>query len=180
MRSVVVLLVALTSLYGPSAEATLCAHGKKQIVRVRVGACSANESPVPAEDLGQGAITGALPSGVTLRGTFGLDFAASATSEIAEGAISFGLTLASAPTPIVRPVDAVPNEDCPGTAAAPEAAAGKLCLYEATAYNVEFFDVLAGDETPDAASPFGALLFLNALIVPSRAYVDGSWAVTAP
>ena len=192
MRTVLLLLV-LAWAWVPNAEALLCAHGKKKIVRVRTSGCVGNETPVPAEDLGQGPqgepgepgpagpITGTLPSGVTLRGTFGMDFAASTVSDIAETSISFGFTLTSAPQPVIRPVNATPNDDCPGTVTTPEAAPGKLCIYEATASNVESFTPFTGDENTDnAASPFGALLFLNAMNVPGRAFVDGTWAVTAP
>jgi hypothetical protein len=95
-------------------------------------------------------------------------------------AISFGFTLASAPTPVVLSVGDSPTAECPGSVDLPEAAAGTFCIYEGAASNVGSFVVTPASGSPaGSASRFGALLALTAQSILSRAYVHGSWAVTA-
>jgi hypothetical protein len=81
---------------------------------------------------------------------------------------------------VVLSVGASPTTACPGSVSLPEAAADTLCIYQGEASNVGSFVVTPASGSPtDAASRFGALLALTAQSILSRAYVHGSWAVTA-
>ncbi len=73
-----------------------------------------------------------LPSGKTLRGVYsaaGTD-AGQGFQYVASTGISFAFPLPAAPTAHVVGIGQTDPPDCPGTAAAPEAAAGTLCVYE--------------------------------------------------
>jgi hypothetical protein len=131
-----------------------------------------------------GPATGTASSGLTQRGVFNLE-ALEGAGDFFGASISFPLELASAPKPVVVPAGG-PNPDpahCPGTVDAPSAAPGYLCLYDAFAANssgtastnpsVYSIDGQVG------ASPFGAKIETTA-VSTALAYVEGSWAVTAP
>jgi hypothetical protein len=115
-----------------------------------------------------------LPSGETERGVF-----AGESDDAGNGAahtyspISFPIALASAPT--VQVIQGPSSSQCSGTAAAPEAAAGYLCIYVRLASGtVSEFD--PSTATSDAASKWGANL---SVVSNNAAYLYGSWAVTA-
>jgi len=95
--------------------------------------------------------------------------------------ISFGIPLASAPTAHFIFEGETPPAACPGTPAAPKAAPGHLCVYEAVAENIE----LEGLEDPITGATNGtARAFGTSVVGISTAVGDvndyGSWAVTAP
>jgi hypothetical protein len=140
-------------------------------------ACNGAEGP-------PGPITGELPSGVTLKGVWSTLF-----EDTAKGAsarryvpISFGLSLSSAPT--VRYINSkgkevieneegleeVTSTECLGSAAAPTAKPGSLCVY-AESETGTFLQLRL-------AYKFGALLVFVPLT--ELAISNGSWAVTAP
>jgi hypothetical protein len=125
-----------------------------------------------------GPVNGNLPSGATLRGVFNVDFEPDAAGEIDGDWISFGMRLPSKPAVVVQQIDAPPTTNCPGTMLAPEAAPGFLCIYKFAEYSSELF-VCDLDCNPDIAEPYGALIYVHSTTV-NRAYVEGSWAVTAP
>ena len=79
-----------------------------------------------------GPVTGALPRGVTLRGTWTVrDQAAAMNNDISEP-ISWGFSLASAPaTHFVSTGTPAPSGCAGGSAAAPAADPGNVCIYEA-------------------------------------------------
>jgi len=130
-----------------------------------------------------GPVTTMAPSGLTQRGFFNLEDTESAGQFFAS-AISFPLELSSAPKPVVVPHGG-PNPDpthCPGTVDAPTAAPGYLCLYDAYSFNSATANTNPSVYNVDAvggASPFGARIE-TAAQTTGVAYVEGSWAVTAP
>jgi hypothetical protein len=127
-----------------------------------------------------GPFPGTLPSGKTLRGAFAIRGNGPPGQEF-QDAISFGFTLASAPTPhFIKFGDPVPPE-CPGRAAAPEAQAGHLCIYEAVAPDNTTdrgeFDAVSGND--NTATTFGAVVFAR-VTAAGDMRIRGSWAVTSP
>ena len=93
--------------------------------------------------------------------------------------ISFGFQLASAPTAHFINAGAMAPAECAGTALAPSAAPGHLCVYEGSSLNA------GGRNTNVFGSGDGFSLATGAgLFVRSAAagdfYTRGTWAVTAP
>jgi hypothetical protein len=103
--------------------------------------------------------------------------------------ISFPIPLAAAPTESVVVPFGGPNPkaaSCPGSAAAPAAAPGKLCVYEGAQENTAGTKIcpvisegLCGSGTGGAADRFGASINTFAL-APGSYYTVGTGAVTAP
>jgi hypothetical protein len=131
-----------------------------------------------------GPITGTLPSGVTLRGHWAIRFQSGATAvQRVQTPISFGFTLASAPTPNFIPLGgAVPAGCAGGTPTAPAAQPGNLCVFEQANDNINvagkaIFNVAGTDGQDDA---FGAGLAANTIAATTDTRWRGSWAVTAP
>jgi hypothetical protein len=80
---------------------------------------------------------GDLPKDRTLRGHYNVYDKASPQQGGQENMpISFGYRLASAPTVRIIKANTSPPAECPGTASAPEAASGYLCIYETSSYNL--------------------------------------------
>jgi hypothetical protein len=103
------------------------------------GATGAVGGPGPAGPVGpQGAAApagGVLPTGVTLRGTFGTGSqGGTATSKVVTTGVSFGgYRLSVRPAVHLVSVSVAPKipapPECPGSVANPEAAPGNLCVY---------------------------------------------------
>lgn len=141
-----------------------------------------------------GPITGALPSGVTLRGGYAIRVSNGTAGQRIQTAISFGFTLSAAPTAHYIPLGgAVPPECAGGTPAAPAAQPGQLCVFEAATTNITAgtgttFDQATG--TDGLSDTFGAGIAATAtdgVTNPGTAtetFADtrlrGTWAVTAP
>jgi hypothetical protein len=120
---------------------------------------------------------GNLPSGKTIRGNYATAGGPS-SGELAYEGISFGYSLASAPTPHYVQSGTAPPE-CPGTADAPAAAAGNLCVYEATGFGtISSREVCTGNSCP-GSNKWGAWVRI-ASGGTSIFGVRGTWAVTAP
>ncbi len=132
-----------------------------------------------------GPVTTTAPSGITQYGLFNVDGYETAGNFIG-GSISFPLELASAPKWVEVPFGGTnPNPTaCPGTADAPAAAPGYLCLYDrisgnvllSSGFNLQVQDV---DGYAGTVSRFGARLSTRASTT-GEVEVEGSWAVTAP
>jgi hypothetical protein len=125
-----------------------------------------------------GPVTGALPRGVTLRGTWTVrDQAVAMTNDISQP-ISWALSLATAPaTHFVPPGNAAPSGCAGGTAAAPAADPGNVCIYEASGTNasVNVFDpATAGFNTSE---PYGTGILVTATATGEYG-AFGTWAVT--
>jgi hypothetical protein len=127
-----------------------------------------------------GPFTAVLPSHQSLVGVFSA--IGHATGEDRFGtAISFEIQLASAPTPNMILTGEGPTAACPGSAAAPAASPGNLCIYEARSSNVQIrsFENPITEETGGSVEPFGADIV--GFTVKAGTYNEsGSWAVTAP
>jgi hypothetical protein len=175
-----------------------CRKGSTRIkipLRALVGAPGATGSAGRQGSAGQtgqtgqpgapGPVTTLAPSGSTQYGLFNLDGYETAGDSIG-GSISFPLVLASAPKWVEVPFGATnPNPTaCPGTAGAPAAAPGYLCLYDRIAGNVSTISGLnlqVQDVNGNGAtvSRFGARLSTTAAAT-GEVEAEGSWAVTAP
>lgn len=139
-----------------------------------------------------------LPSGKTLTGVFSVTGVATAPGQYADSPISFGFRFASAPTVVTVGIDDTPAEaaaaGCPGTAAEPKAAPGKVCLYEMGHENLD--DAATGELEADGdaawvsayappdnnfgtATPVGTIV--EALSsAAGNFYSNGTWAATSP
>ena len=131
-----------------------------------------------------GPVTGALPSGVTLRGVWAVEFqSGTSAAQRIETAISFGFTLPAPPTANFIAAGGVVPPGCEGgTPAAPSAKPGNLCVYEIHAENIEkgsqaIFNFEGTDGKDDA---FGGGLAATAELANTDTRWRGTWAVTAP
>jgi hypothetical protein len=118
-----------------------------------------------------GPITGALPSGVTLRGDWFVYNPNGTTPAFTPVAISFGLTLSSAPEFHFLRFGEKLAGHCEGTAAAPTAEKGNVCVYTSEAEEVRSYPVQ--NQSPDPASGVLLNVFLE-----GGGNAKGSWAVT--
>ncbi len=126
-----------------------------------------------------GPFPGVLPSGATLRGAYALFGNADGPSDFAGGSISFGFVLASAPMAHFIALSGTAGPDCPGTASAPAAKPGHLCVYEGQ--NINTAGLAIGDLLSGSSSirPFGASIVARSSGIGTF-LTRGSWAVTAP
>lgn len=113
-----------------------------------------------------------LPSGATLQGRWA---AGGAPLNVAFASISFGLALEEAPEAKLVKVAGEHETECPGTADAPDAAPGFLCVYVKTAFPNAVFVFEGGEAEVFADGVTFAIQEGNGLAV-----ANGSWAVTAP
>jgi len=111
-----------------------------------------------------------------IRGTYALGGTATAGGQPFADSIGFGVTLSAAPTVHYINSGAVPPAGCSGTVAAPVAAAGHLCVFEALGGNVTTRDIDNANGNHPLASPFGANVWAYSTAAGS-VYVYGSWAV---
>lgn len=86
----------------------------------------------PGATTGSGVVT-ELTAGQSLRGYVNVAGEPEAANEVSFASVSFPVPLPAAPTP--HYIGAA-NPVCPGTAASPAAAAGHLCVYQASAVNL--------------------------------------------
>lgn len=131
----------------------------------------------PAGPQGESGFSSALPSGRTLKGSYGF---ASTRFDGGGGVVfspgfqvSYPTPLSFSPTVNVIEEEAPSTANCPGDVSNPTATAGNLCIY-AGREDVEVFI-----ENVPAAGKFGFLMFPEA--EQGENYeVYGTWAVTAP
>jgi hypothetical protein len=122
---------------------------------------------------------GDVPSGKTIRGNFATAGGADSGALAYEG-ISFGFSLASAPTAHYIAAGVTPPAECPGTSAAPAAAAGHLCVYEGGNFGtISSRDICSGNSCGLATNRWGAWVRI-ASGGTTLFGVRGTWAVTAP
>ncbi len=135
---------------------------------------------LPKGETGEpGPLPATLPSGRTLTGawSFGMD---SPAGQNVTGAISYPFPLAASPELHIVQKGDMPPLQCPGTAAAPAAQRGHLCIYVGTVNDegpVKFYSVVDGDE--DGPYTRGAAVYKQSAVDLST-YAAGTWAVTAP
>jgi hypothetical protein len=121
-------------------------------------------------------IQGPLPSGATLRGRFavaGHRVTGGATPDlIEESSVSFPVPLAHKPIVHAIGTNGAPTADCPGSGAAPKAAAGNLCLYEAVSTGNTGITLVN-------LSRFGFSFFATGVPANTNYELEGAWAVQA-
>ena len=121
-----------------------------------------------------------LPSGKTETGAIEIDVTAPTTAVVVgSGSISFPTPLASTPTTTYVPSGST-TADCTGSASAPSAAAGYLCLYEGGHADLGGVHIVDPRNGGSEASPYGAGVWIFSGGTAATAYMDGTWAVTAP
>ena len=135
-----------------------------------------------------GPLLATLPSGKTLRGAFGILGHGEVDNgiEVASESISFQFPLATAPSAmVVQNGTASSPPECPGAAAAPEAAPGWLCVYENRAQNQRAGNYPTVSAPGSGGSPtagkYGAVLTLHGQAAGANWFFwsEGTWAVTA-
>ena len=121
-----------------------------------------------------------LPSGKTLTGVFqATDALPAKVKGFAEATISFSFPLAAPPAVRVLQVSDSPTEQCPGSAEAPSAAPGYLCLYTvASTGAVGAYNPIT-EVSGAARSGAIASTELECESTPCIAHLRGAWAVTA-
>jgi hypothetical protein len=123
-----------------------------------------------------GPITGTLPSGVTLRGVYGIS-ARSTTPGSVQAPITYGLALPGDPATHYVPAAGPAPPQCPGDYNDPRALPGHLCVYEYVADGTT--SVLIDFPAGTGSARFGAIVQGNTA-GEVNATVKGTWAVTAP
>ena len=126
-----------------------------------------------------GPLPATLPSGKSLRGSFGAGVTAGAANQLVEGTISYPFPLAAPPASRIVAAAAVPPAECPGTATNPAAAPGYLCIFVAGSNSV---GVLGSYGTSDGNVNYryGAAVYARSTGAAGSAEFWGTWAVTAP
>lgn len=118
-------------------------------------------------------LAGALASDQTLVGKVGTGgHRDAATDFVSEGALSFPIPLAAAPTARVIPIGGPPTTNCPGSAGAPSAGPGQLCVY------LTLVDGATGLTLN--VDKYGAAYFADGVAAGANYEVQGVWAVKAP
>ncbi len=127
-----------------------------------------------------------LPSGASETGAWGVSGPVVTIDEyeVVLGSISFPIPLGKAPKPHVYLVGEGPSAGCSGTAAAPVAEAGNLCIFVAKEENLgAVVPVEPAAKTLPAGSEkagsTGAVLGASPLGVGTEVSAYGTWAVTA-
>ncbi|HWW89373.1 MAG TPA: hypothetical protein VNY35_01165 [Solirubrobacteraceae bacterium] len=122
-----------------------------------------------------------LPSGKTVKGIFGGAGAVVTESNNAvELTISYPIPLAASPAAEVIPPGGSPTASCPGSAAAPAAAAGHLCLYVSGGHEVNTTAVSTYGDDGSRDYRYGAVVYAYPTCkAPCRGEFWGTWAVTA-
>lgn len=166
-----------------------CKHGQKAVswsIQGPKGAPGAPGAPGPAGSSGLNGINGVrgvnglngfsgftstLPGGATEVGTWG-------GNDYTEGIpyympISFNIPLESRPTIVIVAKEAPSTEECPGSAAEPEASSGFLCIYVGELVGGSLFTF---DPALSGGGPYGTILGLKPTTNAAVAY--GTWAVT--
>jgi hypothetical protein len=123
-----------------------------------------------------GPITGDLPAGVTLRGTWGGEGSASGAGDYRGSTAMFGLRLPASPARHFIPDGGVPPASCPGTLTNPQAAPGHLCVYQGSNISNQSTGI---DETNAGTGRYG-FTFLIFALAAGNYWSYGTWAVTAP
>jgi hypothetical protein len=110
-----------------------------------------------------------------IRGAFSIRQTSDAAGELMSNPISFGVTLAAAPTVHLIDGGAVPS-DCSGTATNPGAAPGHLCVFVSTNINTSNATIYSAGGISGTASPFGAYIGASATAA-GQSYYYGGWAL---
>ena len=112
----------------------------------------------------------------TLRGTYTAETMAAGAGEFAFDTISYGATMTSAPT-VVFVDGGTTSPTCTGSAAAPTAPPGHLCIYEGLANNADTFTFASPAGAIGVSSTFGTVVRFTSTAAGISASLGG-WAVT--
>ena len=113
-----------------------------------------------------------------IRGSY---FVGSGSPVYGLGSFSFGATLASAPTVHYINAGAAIPSGCSGSASAPDAVQGHLCVFETTAINATGRFIGRGsDGATGQADPFGFTLEIDSAGGAGGTWARGTWAVRVP
>jgi hypothetical protein len=161
---------------------TVCVHRSTGVL-YRAHTCAPHDRTLTWNARGPagppGPITGTLPHGVTLRGTYVIN-APTTGGEVFSTAISFGLELTAAPKVHYIALGKSVPAGCSGTASAPGAASGNLCIFETENDNGNSSstgELNPLDDTFNQATRFGAAVQTTSLAT-GAVNLKGSWAVT--
>ena len=110
-----------------------------------------------------------------IRGAYMLGGTGAAAGEFFQDAISYGVTLSAAPTVHFIPMGAAVPNGCLGTAAAPDAVAGHLCVFETAATNMAVSGIYQVTGA-GGSSTMGAIVTGGNPAI-GQTYSAGSWAV---
>ena len=112
----------------------------------------------------------------TFRGTWSVVGDTHVAGAYIGSSISFGATFRNAPATHFILLGATPPTGCSGTAAAPKATPGNVCIFEAQNLNGSFAGTYNGPGQ-SGASPFGTSLYFTSAAV-GYVFEYGSWAAT--
>lgn len=120
--------------------------------------------------------SGTMPAGTTVRGGFSQN---APSGSFAFASYNFAGKFAGNLESHYVSIGGTPPAECSGSAAAPTAAAGHLCLYEETATNVNG-NCIYDPETFNCtgANEFGFGLAIYPSNASAQFYVSGTWAAT--
>jgi hypothetical protein len=111
----------------------------------------------------------------TYRGTYFIS--GTGAGSLVSDSISYGVHLAAAPTAHYIPLGGAVPTGCTGTAAAPNADPGHLCVWETTAVNVNVGRYVTNPAfTPNTATTVGAYLF-GSVAGAGNGYYGGTWVM---
>jgi hypothetical protein len=117
-----------------------------------------------------------LPKQALIRGQYAAIGTAGAVGARVGDNITFGVTLSAAPGVNYLNAGAAPTANCPGTAAAPNAAPGQLCVYEVSSTNANQRLIWNAATGAVGASVYGAIVHVSATAV-GETVVFGTWAL---
>ena len=131
-----------------------------------------------------GSISSTLPSGQTLRGVWGGFVSVSAGGQYLTDTQTFASSLPSSVPAHFVLEGSQPIAECPGTATAPEALAGHLCIYETSHFNrtlKDIFDTAHPGPVQMVGGKYGFTIYFQS-INNTGGYVAsyGTYAVRAP
>lgn len=171
------------------------AAGKSLVVGSASGHCAEGGISVEVEGSGEKsyicdgkegepwAAGGVLPSEKTETGSWSTPPGGIAAGGSAPLPLSFNIPLESAPSGFeFIPKEGSATANCPGSAAAPEAAPGELCVYAAVQFG-EFKEFTSFDPGQFFTAGVGITGSILRLVAPEESGVAlawGTWAVTAP
>ncbi|MBD3923073.1 hypothetical protein IEZ26_00445 [Nocardioides cavernae] len=116
-----------------------------------------------------------LPKQALIRGQYAAIGTGAMGARVGDN-ITFGVTLSAAPGVNYLNAGAAPTANCPGTAAAPNAAAGQLCLYEVSNTNAAVRTIVNAGTGAAGASVFGAIVHVTGTAA-GETVVFGTWAL---
>ena len=114
---------------------------------------------------------GTLPEGSVLRGTLNVGGTAVAEDDLATSDISYGFDMGSPLTVVVIDSGDSPPAECPGTATAPAADPGYLCIFSSSDLNTTL--------DTNASRSFGVTVYTRS-VAAGDFWTIASWAATAP